>query len=119
MQIARIALLAAGTLLSTPLAWSTEGEAQGKPYLCGDELMTLRKLENGHLELKWKIHTGYVYVQPDKGMFMGRTTERWAILLKTPQAALDATCREILERSNLPSKQALQKELDEFYESLK
>ena len=45
MQIAKIALLAACTLLINPSAWSTEGEVEGKPYLCGEKKMTLKELD--------------------------------------------------------------------------
>ena len=118
MQIAKIALLAAGTLLITPSAWSTEVEVQGKPHLCGEEKMTLKELENGRLELKGKTVTGYVYAHPGTGMFRGEV-KGWGTQHKTPQAALDATCRRILERSKVPSEEELQKALHEFYESLK
>ena len=118
MQIAKIALLAAGSLLINPSAWSTEGEVQGKPYLCGEEKMTLKELENGRLELKGETLTGYVYVHAGTGMFRGEV-KGWGTQHKTPQAALDATCRRILERSKVPSEEELQKALREFYESLK
>ena len=118
IQIAKIALLAAGTLLINPSAWSTEGEVQGKPYLCGEEKMTLKELENGRLELKGKTLTGYVYVHAATGMFRGEV-KGWGSQHKTPQGALDATCRRILERSKVPSEAELQKELHKFYESLK
>ena len=118
MQIAKIALLAAGTLLINPSAWSTEGEVEGKPYPCGKEDMTLTELENGRLELKGKTLTGHVYVHAATGMFRGEV-KGWGTQHKTPQGALDATCRRILERSKVPSEAELQKELHEFYESLK
>ena len=118
LQIAKIALLAAGSLLINPSAWSTEGEVQGKPYPCGEEKMTLKELENGRLELKGKALTGYVYVHAATGMFRGEV-KGWGSQHKTPQAALGATCRRILERSKVPLEEELQKELREFYESLK
>ena len=118
MYMARIALLAAAALLVNASAWSTEGEIEGKVYPCGDEKMTLKELENGRLELKGKTHTGYVYVHAPTGMFRGEV-KGWGTQHKTPQGALDATCRRILERSKIPSEEKLKKTLQEFYEALK
>lgn len=118
MQIAKTALLTVGMLLISLSAWSTAPEGQGKPYLCGEEKMTLNELENGRLELQGKTLTGYVYVHAATGMFRGEV-KGWGTQHKTPQAALEATCRRILERSRVPSEKELQKVLHDFYESLK
>ena len=118
MKIAKIALLLAGALLINLSAWSTEDQVHGKPYQCGEEKMTLKELENGRLELEGKTLTGHVYVHAATGMFRGEV-KGWGTQHKTPQAALDATCRRILERSKVPSEEELQKALHEFYESLK
>lgn len=118
MQIAKIALIAAGTLLINASAWSTESEVEGKPYLCGEEKMTVKELENGRLELKGKTLTGYVYVHAATGMFRGEV-KGWGSQHRTPQAALDAACRRIQEREKVPPEEQLQKELHDFYESLK
>ena len=118
MQIGKIALLTACTLLINSSPWSTEAKVEGKPYLCGEEEMMLKELDNGRLELKGKTLTGYVYVHAATGMFRGEV-KGWGTQHKTPQGALDATCRRILERSKVPSEEELQKTLHEFYESLK
>ncbi len=118
MNIAKIALVAVATITLNLVALADGQQADYKVYECGGEEMKLTELEDGRLALEGKQLTGYVSIHRPTGMYRG-SVDGWGSQHKTPEEALDAACRWLLQKAETPSEEALRKQLHEFYENWK
>lgn len=117
MNIVKVVLAIAITVVLNGTVLAEERRANDKFYECGSEKMQLNELEDGRLELKGKQLKGYVSIHKPTGMYRG-SVDGWGSQHKTPGEALDAACRWLLKKAEGESEAALRKRLHEFYKEL-